>query len=314
MKDKKFYFLLIGLALIGIGSVFFYRLREEQRALEVEGYEISAIADRVEALYNDEKIDLAQDISTEEMEDLALIFEDLDKKSLNRRNRERIRESQLDFLIAEAMVVTDNNIEAIFIQSNIVHRELSEEEIDALETEVLAFDRMPGYINRNIERLAYARQQVVARNRAIEFVDSLFDKENKVLKSVTREDEQEALSLIAAILNKKIKEELMMRMEQVDLRLTEREEQEALEESLRQEQMREQEREELEESNEVSPPGNTAPPVQEDENEEDLPEEEEVEEPIEEEPSEPTPPEEPGDSEDEDEETEVEDDLEDEAP
>lgn len=314
MKDKKFYFLLIGLALIGIGSVFFYRLREEQRALEVEGYEISAIADRVEALYNDEKIDLAQDISTEEMEDLALIFEDLDKKSLNRRNRERIRESQLDFLIAEAMVVTDNNIEAIFIQSNIVHRELSEEEIDALETEVLAFDRMPGYINRNIERLAYARQQVVARNRAIEFVDSLFDKENKVLKSVTREDEQEALSLIAAILNKKIKEELMMRMEQVDLRLTEREEQEALEESLRQEQMREQEREELEESNEVSTPGNTAPPVQDDENEEDLPEEEEVEEPIEEEPSEPTPPEEPGDSEDEDEETEVEDDLEDETP
>ena len=49
MKGKQFYFLLISLILVGVGSVFLYRQREEQRVLEFEGYEISTIESRVDA-------------------------------------------------------------------------------------------------------------------------------------------------------------------------------------------------------------------------------------------------------------------------
>lgn len=52
MKGKQFYFLLISLILVGVGSVFLYRQREEQRVLEFEGYEITAIESRIESLYN----------------------------------------------------------------------------------------------------------------------------------------------------------------------------------------------------------------------------------------------------------------------
>ena len=267
MKGKKFYFLLIGLILIGIGSVFFYRQREEQRVLEFEGYEISTIESRVEALYNEEKTDLAQEISDEELEELEIIFEELEEKNLSRRSRDRIRDMQLDFLIAESMLETERDVEEIFIETDVVDKDLSEEGIDGLESDVLAFENMPVYVDRNIELLAYARQQVLAINRATEFVESLFDEEGNVLESVTREDEEEALELIEPIRNDEVIEELTIQIEQVNLVLTEREEQLALEEALQQQQEEEEmqeleEAEELEEEmNEVEEPQYTAPPA-----------------------------------------------------
>lgn len=271
MKGKKFYFLLIGLILIGIGSIFFYRQREEQRVLEFEGYEIATIENRVEGLYNEEKTDLAQAISDEELEELEIIFEELDEKSLSRRSRDRIRDMQLAFLIAESMLETERDVEEIFVERNIVDKDLTEDNIDELEADVLAFENMPVYVDRNIELLAYARQQVVAINRATEFVNSLFDEEENILESVTREDEEEALELIDPILNNEVKEQLTLQVEQVKLVLTEREEQLALEEALQQQleeeeiqevEELEEEVNEVEESQNTSPPAPTTPPAQ----------------------------------------------------
>ena len=70
MKGKKFYAILIGLIVIGIGSVQLYRQQQEEKALEFEGYEISKIEKRIDALYNEDKTDIEEDISTEELEDL----------------------------------------------------------------------------------------------------------------------------------------------------------------------------------------------------------------------------------------------------
>ena len=330
MKGKQFYFLLISLILVGVGSVFLYREREEQRVLEFEGYEITAIESRVDALYNEEKTDISQNISDEELEELEIIFEELDEKKLSRRSRDRIRDMQLDYLIAESMMETERDVEAIFIESSIVDKDITEETIDALEADVLTFENMGVYVDRNIELLAYARQQVVTVNRAREFVENLFDEENNVLESVTREDEEEALELIDPILNGEIKEELTFQLEQVNLVLTEREEELALEEALQQ-QLEEEERqavEEIEEEmNEVEEPEYTAPPapaappaqswrpqrppVQDNDTEEDAPEEDSGE-PAAPSPEEPVEPDKPIEPEDPvDPETQSEGDLED---
>ncbi len=330
MKGKQFYFLLISLILVGVGSVFLYRQREEQRVLEFEGYEITAIESRVDALYNEEKTDISQNISDEELEELEIIFEELDEKKLSRRSRDRIRDMQLDYLIAESMMETERDVEAIFIESSIVDKDITEETIDALEADVLTFENMGVYVDRNIELLAYARQQVVTVNRAREFVENLFDEENNVLESVTREDEEEALELIDPILNGEIKEELTFQLEQVNLVLTEREEELALEEALQQ-QLEEEERqaaEEIEEEmNEVEEPEYTAPPapaappaqswrpqrppVQDNDTEEDAPEEDSGE-PAAPSPEEPVEPDKPIEPEDPvDPETQSEGDLED---
>lgn len=232
MKGKKFYVLLVGLILVGLGSIFLYRQQEEQRVLEFEGYEISAIEDRVEALYNAEKTDIANEISEEELEELETIFEELDEKRLSRRNRDQIRDMELDFLIAREMMKTEKEVEEVFVEENVVDKEVSEENINDLEYDVLTFENMPDYVDRNIELLAYARQQVLTIERATEFVESLFDEEENVLETVTRAEEEEAIELIEEIQNQEIKEELTARIETVSLVLTEREEQLALEEEM----------------------------------------------------------------------------------
>ena len=267
MKGKQFYFLLISLILVGVGSVFLYRQREEQRVLEFEGYEITAIESRIESLYNEEKTDISQNISEEELEEISIIFEELDEKKLSRRSRDRIKDMEADFLTAESMMDTERNVKEIFNEANIVTKDLKEEEIDTLEADVLTFDNMPLFIDRNIELLAYARQQVVTINRATEFVEGLFDEDRNVLESATREDEEEALNLIEPILNEEVKEELTLQVDQVNLVLTQREEQLALEEALRQQQEAQemQESEEtnnIEESNEPEEPQYTNPPAQ----------------------------------------------------
>lgn len=267
MKGKQFYFLLISLILVGVGSVFLYRQREEQRVLEFEGYEITAIESRIESLYNEEKTDISQNISEEELEEISIIFEELDEKKLSRRSRDRIKGMEADFLTAVFMMDTEKNVKDIFVETNIVMKDLKEEEIDTLEADVLTFDNMPLFIDRNIELLAYARQQVVTINRATEFVEGLFDEDRNVLESATREDEEEALNLIEPILNEEVKEELTLQVDQVNLVLTQREEQLALEEALRQQQEAQemQESEEtnnIEESNEPEEPQYTNPPAQ----------------------------------------------------
>lgn len=267
MKGKQFYFLLISLILVGVGSVFLYRQREEQRVLEFEGYEITAIESRIESLYNEEKTDISQNISEEELEEISIIFEELDEKKLSRRSRDRIKDMEADFLTAESMMDTEKNVKEIFIEANIVTKDLKEEKIDTLEADVLTFNNMPLFIDRNIELLAYARQQVVTINRATEFVEGLFDEDRNVLESATREDEVEAIELIEPILNEEVKEELTLQVEQVNLVLTQREEQLALEEALQQQQEAQELQEsektnDIEESNEPEEPQYTNPPAQ----------------------------------------------------
>lgn len=263
MKGKKFYVLLFSLILVGIGSVYFYRQQEEQRVLEFEGYEISTIQDQVEALYNEDKTDIAQDISEVELEELGTIFEELNVQNLTRRNKNRIKELEDDFVMAREMVGTEKEVENVFVRTNVIEKDVTEDAIDNLELEVLVFENLTEYVDRNIELLAYARQQVVDIDRATEFIESLFDEEENVLETVSRGDEEKARELIEPIRNDEVKEELTDRIETVHVALTEREEQLAIEEAL-EEEAEEDEIEAVEEIEEEleEPPQYTAPPQQ----------------------------------------------------
>lgn len=62
MRGKKFYIALFGVFVAGIVSVIIYKQQQEMRALDFEGYEISSIQSKVDALYNDDKTDIQKDI------------------------------------------------------------------------------------------------------------------------------------------------------------------------------------------------------------------------------------------------------------
>lgn len=207
MKGKSYYALLISLIIIGIGSFNFYQQKQEERLLEFEGYEISIIEDRVEALYNDEKTDIVEDISEDELEELDQLFLDLKEKDLHKENRRRITDMELDFLMAREMNTIQEDIRALF-DKKIVVSSAELRDIGRLKREIEAYSIRPVYYERNIELLEDGKQQLTAIQEAEELVESLIDDEGNLLEGVTQDDIDEALEMIEQIKNAEIRNTL----------------------------------------------------------------------------------------------------------
>lgn len=207
MKGKSYYALLISLIIIGIGSFNFYQQKQEERLLEFEGYEISIIEDRVEALYNDEKTDIVEDISEDELEELDQLFLDLKEKDLHKENRRRITDMELDFLMAREMNTIQEDIRALF-DKKIVVSSAELRDIGRLKREIEAYSIRPVYYERNIELLEDGKQQLTAIQEAEELVESLIDEEGNLLEGVTQDDIDEALEMIEQIKNAEIRNTL----------------------------------------------------------------------------------------------------------
>lgn len=247
MKGKKFYITLIGLIIIGIGSVFIYRQQQEARFLEFEGYEISDIEKQVAGLYNEDKTDLADGISKEELEELEVTLSDLQEKDLGRQNKNRIELMQEELTTAEGMLTLEDDIDEIFIEDTIVDKDISVSEVEDFEEEIATYEDKTIYHERNMSSLSDAKQQLEAMTNARDFVENLFTDEDVVREDVTREEEEEALELIDQVQNEEVKEELTAQIEMVTLALNEREELEALEEELVEEDEADEEDSETEE-------------------------------------------------------------------
>lgn len=268
MKGKKFYIILIGLIIVGIGSVFVYRQQQEARFLEFEGYEIADIERQVAGLYNEDKTDLADDISKNELEELEVTLADLQEKDLGRQNRNRIETMQEDLMTADGMLALEEDIDEIFIEESIVDKDASFSEVENFEEKIVTYEDKAIYFDRNTTRLDDAKQQVETMTHARDYIENLFTDEDEVRADVTREEEEEALELIDQVKNEEIKEELTAQIETVTLALDEREELEVLKEELAEEDSAEEdetenEDEETEEDSEEvveEEPEYTAPP------------------------------------------------------
>lgn len=241
MKGKKYYLILIGLVIVGIGSVFLYREQREAKILEFEGYEISAIEASVDALYNEEKTDISNDIAEEELEELESTFSELHEKDLSRRSKDRINNMEHDFVTAKEMLNLEAEVDGLFIEMDIVDENTTINQVDDLERQVLVYEMKTEYVDRNIEKLTYARKQINEIKTATEFIDNLFEEEDVVREGVTREDEEEAFERIEPIRNEEVRNELIDRMEIINVVLTEREE--ALAQELEELEQEEQEEE-----------------------------------------------------------------------
>lgn len=232
MKGKKFYFILIGLIVVGVASVFLFRQQQESRFMEFEGYEIREIAARVDELYNEDKSDIVENISEEELTEIDDEIAELREQDFSKRNERYLDDVELDYLIARELNAIQLDIDKLFIEEDIVDKETTVAQIDGLEQQVLDFEIKEGFVNRNMSALDNARDQRIDIEKATEHIESLFDEEDVVRTDVTREEEEEALELIKPIRNEEVKEELLGRVEVVSVTLTEMEEALALEEEL----------------------------------------------------------------------------------
>ena len=244
MKGKKYYFILAGILLIGLSTIYFFRQQREKQFLDFEAYEIASVEARVSKLYNEDKTDISEDISAEELDEINELLNDLVTKEYNPKNEQRLIIVEEKFQIAKKMDEIQTNIKDLFEEGKIIKENISLNEVENLKEQVEPLKDKVIYYDRNDTALADAKKQVRDIEEATAFIENLFEDEF-VRSDVTRENEEEVLLLINKIKNEKIRERLLAQAEILNLALIEAEEALALEEALA-EEAAQQELEELE--------------------------------------------------------------------
>ena len=229
VKRRSYYILIVGLLIVGILTVNFYQRKQEERMLAFEGYEISTIADRVNALYNEEKTDIADDLTDEEFEDLEIILEDLSTKDLTNSSEKDIQSMHVEFLEARDMYTIQNDIENLFEQKIII-RTVNLDKVSKLENKLEAYTTRTIYYDRNKKLVEEANEQITAIKEARDFVESLHDDEGNFLEGVTQEDIAKALEIIENIKNKEIRNDLAASLDGEIIESEEEDDEEEIEE------------------------------------------------------------------------------------
>lgn len=222
MKGKKFYIALIGVFIIGIGSVFIYRQQQETRALEFEGYEIASIESRVEALYNDDKTDIQENITTE-LADLEQVFSELNEKNLSHRSKKRIEDMEIEFLSAQEMYRLQEDVLELFREKNIVRKDASTDNIEKLQTSLVPFEDRTVYYTRNYNLLTDARAQIETIEKATKLVEQLMI-DGIPNEEINEAELEELEKIIGQIKDEAIKEHLLEQIGTIRLALSEIEE------------------------------------------------------------------------------------------
>ena len=231
MKGKKFYFILAGILLVGLSTIYFFRQQREKQFLEFEAYEIASVEAQVDDLYNEDKTDILENISIEELEDIDKLLNDLKVKEYSEKNEQRLDTVKSKFLTAKEMNTLQIDINELFVKNGIIEKDISLNKVESLEDQITGFQEKTVYYDRNIMTLSDAEEQIRDIEVARSYIENLFE-EDFLRSDVTREDEEEAIKLIERIKNEEVREELFVRAETVSLALTEAEEALALEEAL----------------------------------------------------------------------------------
>src|SRR5699024_5211308 len=205
------------------------------------------IEKEIASLYNEEKTDLSDKLSTEQLDNIQEELEELKNKEYSLENQQRLDKVEEEYLMAKAMDELQTDIKGLFIEEGIIKKDLTLDEVINLEEQIGEFQEKVVYYDRNQTTLADAKEQVNVIQAAKSYIDDLFE-EDSVRIDVTRENEEEALELIQKIKNEEAREELLARAEIINLALTEAEEALAEEEAAAQQAL--EEAEELEETSE----------------------------------------------------------------
>lgn len=217
MKGKKFYIALIGLFIIGIGSVVIYRQQREAQVLEFEGYEITSIESRVDDLYNDDKTDIQENIAPE-LANLEPIFLELNEKNLSQRSKRRVQDLETAFLNAKEMYELQEDILDLFREEDIVRKNASTDDIEELQALLVPFEDRTVYYSRNYDLLTDARVQIETIEKATELVEQLME-EGQLNEDIDEAELEELEELVKQIKDESIQERLLQQIESTRLAL-----------------------------------------------------------------------------------------------
>lgn len=207
MKYKKttlfLFCLLLAAIFAGCGSE---KDDSEEQAKE-DAERIASIKEKAETLYNEDKTDLAEGLTMEQINEVVeLIMAEIDKAFSPENESELLLTYDMTDR-AKSMFELDNEIHSLFVKDDILAKDVTLDTIEDLKETLEIYRALNEYYERLTEKIEVA----FAQSEHIELVMSYFEsfiQDGEIITDVTEQDVKEAEELLKEIKNNEIRKEL----------------------------------------------------------------------------------------------------------
>lgn len=184
---------------------------------------LEQISEVVESLYNEEKNDLAADISETKLAEVEKSIEVEKENERNEENENTFQMIESSYQNAAMMFELEQDIANLFTDETIVQEKITQADVENLIERLEEIDRIKWtpYVNRQEEGLVNATEQLDQIQVAKEMVNELYVNE-EVKTDVNQEELRIAQERVAKIKNSTIRADLDKRLEKVEQILIER--------------------------------------------------------------------------------------------
>lgn len=204
--------LLLGAALIACSN----KDKEDSERLD----DLEAM---IEDVFNDDETDLVQGVTEKEINKLTDRILKEGDSDFNEENEARYEALKDEGMSAVNMFIMEEEVNSLLVDG-VLHDELDKSDVSHFAEMLEEYEEKRSvYYERLMAKVDEALDQAETIEEARELVHALFDDE-EVSDEVTREREEEALAKVKEILNDQVKNELLNRLEDVDIYLTQLEE------------------------------------------------------------------------------------------
>lgn len=207
MKYKKLtlflFCLLLAAVFAGCGSE---KDDSEEQAKE-DAERIASIKEKAEALYNEDKNDLAEGLTMEQINEVVeLIMAEIDKEFSPENESELLLTYDLTDR-AKSMFELDNAIHSIFEKDDILAKDVTLDTIEDLKESLEIYRALNEYYERLTEKIEVAFAQAEHVELVMSYFES-FIQDGEIIADVTEQDVEEAEELLKEIKNNEIRKEL----------------------------------------------------------------------------------------------------------
>ena len=192
---------------------------------EEDAERLDEIDSKIELLFNEDRSDLADNISEEKLDDVNDLINEEEETEFNEENSEKMKSILSYYTLASSMYELDQQISDLF-KDEILKENASKEDIDEVKEELKTFDEneQGTFVKRQSDLIEQADEQLEAIEEAESLVGDLFTEDDEVKEDISREDEDKAQDAVAEVKKQEVKEKLSSKLEKVDKELTKREE------------------------------------------------------------------------------------------
>lgn len=197
--------LLIGLLLVVAGCGKKEKLNNEYAEL------MNEVNESITAFFNEEKSDLAEGVTHEDVDQVAERLEDIDESVLNEENEALFNELHENITLVKDMLNLEKRLDEL-VEDGL---EVDEDEVEIMKNQLSFFSKFPSFVERQEKKIKEAElalekkaEQVKLVEKVEEELDKLFTEAGDLVDDITEKQYDNVVSLIKKIDDKATKKKL----------------------------------------------------------------------------------------------------------